>query len=218
MSVWVQKFFGAAAFCVAILAGDNAMAQGKGDIMISANLCLVQTNEIDTLAAALGAEGWRELDPVPDDAIRSLAWTSVVYYFNGDSGGEQLRMIYDLQLGTARGLARKKDIATSKSRFLSRGDDTAIIIRRKPTAKITEIDCRFAAGIAATRDVRRAADDFEPDGSGFDALAPISPLQDGTSNQITVVLLDRDILSRQIGEPVTVDAVVQTNLIFSAQE
>jgi hypothetical protein len=218
MSVWAQKIFGAAILSVASLTAGNVVAQGKGDILASAKLCLVQTNDIDTIAEALRAEGWRKLDPVPNEAIRSLAWTSVVYYFNGDSGGEQLRTIYDLQLGTARGLARKKDIATSKSRFLSRGEDTAIVIWRKPTEKITEVDCRFAAGSDATRDVRQTASDLVPDASGFDALAPISPLQDGTANQITIVLLDRDILSRQIGEPVTVDAIVQTNLIFRAQE
>lgn len=220
MSGWLQK--SVAALCGAVLFAGSGNAQdtpdGTGDIMDSARLCLTQTSEIDATSAALAAEGWRKLDPVGDDALRTLAWTSVVYYFNGDSGGESLRSIYDLQIGTARGLARKKDIATSKSRFLSRGKDMAIVIWRKPTANITEIECRFAASASATQNLRRAASDLVPDASGFDALAPVSPLQDGTVNQITVVLLDRDIVSRQIGEPVTVDAIVQTNLIFRAQE
>jgi hypothetical protein len=210
------------AFVISVLGvfhSSVAFAQADSRLSSLTGLCLTPAAKMETLVSGLEAQGWSISDPASEGLIDAMAWNLSVRYLAGDSGGETLASIYDLQLRTARGFAAKKDIPGSMARFLTQGENAMMVLwRTDNTTNLTEIECRVSAGAVLMQDVRQNAGIPSDTGPDFTALDRIDRWDDGTQRYVDIVLLNRAALSQQINQTVTVDATVNTYQSFGAQE
>jgi len=166
---------------------------------------------IDGTVAALNQQGWRvvdgELDP---EVIERLIWPQVAFYATGDTGGEQLKSIADLQRKNVAGFAKKKDIPQSKTRILTRqigGDlEAALVFWLQPDPSTSNIICRFALSPHSL--IGHTAGGF-----GQPTVAETSPNQ-----KFTITPMNPGTLAAQIGAPVTVSGTLETFFSFPAAQ
>ena len=162
--------------------------------------CLVPAADIDTAAAALAAEGW---SPVPEgdlseEAAERLLWLYVAQYTTGDTGGEALMSLVELQRRTVAGLARKRDISTSRQRLMMQDGAALILQWREPVPGLFELQCRIARDEgSASAGFLRAPDEAVPFG------------------RVSVIRLDRDGLAAQTGADVP-GTLIETYLTYPA--
>ncbi|WP_055083302.1 hypothetical protein [Jannaschia donghaensis] len=167
--------------------------------------CLTPAADTDTTLAALATQGWTALpdSTLPQDVADRLVWLYVAHYTTGDTGGEALASIVDLQSRTIKGLARKRDIPTSKTRFLTRHEGAMILFWRAPVPGRFELQCRIALD--------------GPDTPGSDPFARHA-MEQVDHGQILTVALDRAALARATGRDVKTAQLVDTYLIYGAED
>lgn len=165
--------------------------------------CVTPAADIDAPLVALGAEGWTPLPegPLPPDVAGALVWLYVADYVIGDSGGETLPAIIALQGRTVTGLARKRDIPSSRTRFLTSDAGAMILMWREPVPGRIEVQCRIAL--------------TGPDAPGARPFvaAPTRAVEYGT---LRTIALDRATLSDAVGRAVETAQLVETYLIHPA--
>ncbi|SDZ42308.1 hypothetical protein SAMN05444004_11416 [Jannaschia faecimaris] len=164
--------------------------------------CLVPTNSIDTAVDALTIEGWRVLPdgPLPEVVGDQLVWLYVAYYMTGDTGGETLSSILELQRRTVEGLARKRDITGSKTRLMTSDAGAMIVFWREPDQDHIEYQCRLALN--------------GPDAPG-NTLFAVNEEERIADGYVQITALDRAALAEETGRDVVTAQLVETHLTYS---
>lgn len=166
---------------------------------------------IEGTVTALNQQGWRvvEGDMTPE-VIELLIWPQVAFYATGDTGGEQIKSIADLQRKTVAGFAKKKDIPQSKTRILTRqigGDvEAALVFWLQPDPATTNIICRFA--LSGHSMIGHTAGDFG---------TPL-PVEASPTQRYTITPMNAGSIADKIGAPVTVSGTIETQFSFPSQE
>ena len=191
------------------LAATSATALTLTEMSSSIDACFTK-GEVDSTVAALESTGWQRAPrPLPEATAEQLIWPQALFYITGDSGGEALKSIVELQRRTVTGLAAKKDIPTSKTRILSRqlGDKTesVLLLWQIPSPGLISVICRFALSSASLSD---------PQG----ALATPYPKMDQAPNQtLNITSLNSAKIAAAIAGPMSVSGVVQTQHRFQLE-
>ncbi|MEP3346581.1 MAG: hypothetical protein ABJN34_16130 [Litoreibacter sp.] len=198
------------------LAASSLVASALTLTEMSASIeaCHLPHANVDDTVEALAQQGWMqapESNLVPE-VIEQLIWPQVAFYANGDTGGEQIKSIVDLQRKTVAGFARKKDIPQSKTRILTRqiGADAeaALVFWLQPDPDATNIICRFA--LSSTTLIGHAAGGF--------AEPQVVDQSDATATKsFSITAMNAGFLSEQIDAPVTVSGIVQTQTTFASE-
>ncbi|WP_298260565.1 hypothetical protein [uncultured Litoreibacter sp.] len=188
-----------------------ASAQTLTEMSASIEACHLPHANVSDTVDVLAQQGW-VLVPEGDlssDTIELLIWPQVAFYANGDTGGEQLKAIVDLQRKTVAGFAKKKDIPQSKTRILTRqigADAEAVLVQwLQPTPSTVNIICRFALSSASV--TGQGSKDF---GSPVTTKAEKGGIW-------TTTVLNADSLAAKINAPVTVSGIVQTQANFASE-
>lgn len=166
---------------------------------------------IEATVSALANQGWvlSEGDLSPE-TIELLIWPQVAFYATGDTGGEQIKTIVDLQRKTVAGFAKKKDIPQSKTRILTRqigmNTEAALVFWLQPDPATTNIICRFALSphslIGQT-----------PGYFGEPQVVESTPTQ-----RYTITPMNAGSLSAKIGASVTVSGTLETQFSFPSED
>ena len=206
---------------------DIAVAQDE--IFESADACMTKARAIEDVTASLSALGWTEIaaDEIDDTGVRQLAWTYLTRFGASDAPATLTREL-EAQERTVRGLLRKVDIDTNKSRFLRRQvaghSEIMLVAWREPVQGVVETDCRIAAAEPSmSAFVERLEQlvgwpitDF-PDFAPFPAHQP-EPETSSEKRTATVYVLDRASLSEKVGSTVEVQAVIETYFRYRLAE
>lgn len=147
--------------------------------------CTAAEGDIEMIEKTLLEQGWLLIDGPSDSAAANLSWVLASYYFNGDSGGESLTSILELQAKTAQALLKKKDIPQSKSRIFERGGETLRLTVQHPTETLTEYGCQAALSATSTKTLRRSGS------SDLPAFSPM-PLQKTGNGDAAFTLLNAE--------------------------
>ncbi|EPX81593.1 hypothetical protein [Litoreibacter arenae] len=189
-----------------------ASAQTLTEMSGSIDACHQPTANVDDTVTSLAQQGWA-LVPQGDlspETIELLIWPQVAFYATGDTGGEQIKAIVDLQRKTVAGFAKKKDIPQSKTRILTRqiGSDTeaALVFWLQPDPAQTNIICRFALSSASLSG--QPTEDF-----AAPRVVETSPTQ-----RFAITPMNAASLATKIGAPVTVSGTLETQTSFPSQE
>ena len=198
------------AACIALCASLPAHALTVTEMSASIEACHTAA-PIDGTVAALNQQGWRVVEgELTPEVIELLIWPQVAFYATGDTGGEQLKSIAELQRKTVAGFAKKRDIPQSKTRILTRqiGGDTeaALVFWLQPDPATTNIICRFALSPHSL--IGHTAGDF-----GQPTVAETTPTQ-----RVSITPMNPGSLSAKIGAPVTVSGTLETQFSFQSQE
>lgn len=204
--------------CLALSAGFPAPGQAQFAPFASLEPCLEPHPTIDAVVSRLESLGWETLDNLPEQRRQALTWGYVARYFAGDSGGETISSVYRMQLKTVDGLAAKKDIDSSKTRFLAKPSDTMAVLWRTAPAGRIEIECRLSAGPGTMQQIRAEAGMPSNSGSDFTRLPRNDQSEDGAYRFVDIVLLNGTSLSEAVSSPVMVDAIIDTYQSFRSQE
>ena len=108
--------------------------------------CLQPATDMDMTLAGLEREGWTILPggTLTPSVADLLVWSYVPNYIGGDTGGEPLSTLLPLQARTVEGLARKRDIPSSKTRLARRDGAALAVFWRVEAPGRLEIQCRAA--------------------------------------------------------------------------
>lgn len=183
------------------------------EMSASIEACHLPNANVDDTVTALAQQGWilvPEGDLAPE-VIELLIWPQVAFYATGDTGGEQIKSIVDLQRKTVAGFARKKDIPQSQTRILHRqigaNHEAALVFWLQPDPSTTNIICRFA--LSSTSLIGHTAGDF--------AVPQVFDSSDATATRsFAATTMNAASLSAKIGAPVTVSGIIQTQTNFAA--
>jgi hypothetical protein len=157
--------------------------------------------DIDRAVRDLRSDGWTLIERARADIIEDIAWINSTVYFAGDTGGETLENVMNMQRKSAANLIDRADIAKSKHRFLSRGDETMVVYWRGFNPRREVLECRAALDSATMSEIRAA----RPSTGAIEAYSPVRPVYlDGARVEIT--LLNTGALS---GQPAP-DAIIHT--------
>ncbi|MEP5762789.1 MAG: hypothetical protein ABJ327_26410 [Litoreibacter sp.] len=113
--------------------------------------CQMPAAQIEIITNALAQEGWsvQDLSALGPTTIDHLAWMRAADYLTGDSAGEKIEDIVELQRKTVLGLARKLDLNTSHTRVMTLSKDndqkTVLINWQKPLVGPLEVRCTFSS-------------------------------------------------------------------------
>ncbi|SDX16564.1 hypothetical protein [Litoreibacter albidus] len=205
----------AIAACVSTaLAATSFMASALTLTEMSGSIdaCHQPNANVDDTVAALAQEGWVQVPhgELGAEVTELLIWPQVAFYATGDTGGEQIKSIAELQRKTVAGFAKKKDIPQSKTRILTRqiGADTeaALVFWLQPDPAQTNIICRFA--LSGHSMIGHTAGDF----------GTPHPVETSPTQSYTITSMNAGRIAAKIGTPVTVSGIVQTTVNFAAQE
>ena len=179
------------------------------EMSASIEACHQPNANVDDTVNALAQQGWLRVEgELSPDIIELLIWPQVAFYATGDTGGEQIKAIVDLQRKTVAGFARKKDIPQSKTRILTRqiGADTeaALVFWLQPDPAQTNIICRFALSSASL--VGHTATDF-----ATPEVIEISPTQ-----RFAITPMNAASLAAKISASVTVSGTLETQTSFAS--
>ncbi|SFR40675.1 hypothetical protein [Litoreibacter janthinus] len=200
------------AFLASLLAATPLQALTLTEMSDSIEACHLPHAEVDATVDALAAQGWV---PVPQgdlapEIIELLIWPQVAFYATGDTGGEQIKAIVELQRKTVAGFAKKKDIPQSKTRILTRqiGTDVeaALVFWLQPDPAQTNIICRFA--LSSTSLIGHTA-------GGFAAPQVVDQSDATATKSFSVTVMNAGHLANQIAAPVNVSGVVETQTSFA---
>ena len=157
--------------------------------------------DIDRAVGELQALGWSLSERASDAMIEDLAWINAAVYFAGDTGGETLERVMELQRKAAANLVRREDIPNSKHRFLTRDGETLVLYWRGFDPVRDVLECRAALDPQTMADIRAA----RPGTGTLPAYSPIRPIYiDGARVEIT--LLNTPALN----DYATPDAIIHT--------
>jgi hypothetical protein len=176
----------------------------------SIDACHQPNANVDDTVGALVGQGWVQVPQgdLSPETIELLVWPQVAFYGTGDTGGETVKTIVDLQRKTVAGFARKKDIPQSKTRILTRqiGADAeaALVFWLQPDPSTTNIICRFALSSASL--IGDTATDF-----ATPQMVDASPTQ-----SFSIIGMNTASLAAKIASPVTVSGVVETQTTFAS--
>ncbi len=220
-STCIRKFAAFSGLAALLAMSGFANAQSGLNASPLGQACLEPSNTIETIIGELEIEDW-QLAPDPSAlTLEQLAWTGMPQYFAGDSGGAELKSVLELKIRTAKGLLRKKELPTNKTRILVRKIDerqeTLLLMWRKPTPQTTEIQCLAALvnKIGNEPLVTGDAVKIEPD---FHRMSTPNLPQNEATQKVDVVVLNRISLEERLGAPVPADFIVETYLSYSAKE
>ncbi|MDQ2094712.1 hypothetical protein [Rhodalgimonas zhirmunskyi] len=174
-----------AALLAAAFAAGPVQAQVPLSDLTFVPACTQVTGDVDVVTAALGKAGWKVASKLSDAMVEDIAWANSAYYFGGDTGGASLAQVLDIQRKSARGLARKADIPRSRTRVLTRGDDTLVLALRTSVLGEIELECRVTAKTDSMAALRGALGET----GAYPAYAPLDDIavNDG---KITITLLN----------------------------
>ncbi|UWQ18029.1 hypothetical protein [Jannaschia sp. M317] len=163
--------------------------------------CLIPATDLDMTLAGLERAGWQVVPggTLPPEVAELLVWSYATQYLTGDSGGEPLDSILTLQRRTVEGLARKRDIPTSKTRLLQRDGAALAVFWRVPEAGMMELQCRGAM-LEAGADVP-------------DTVIGTLARQEVDGGAIMILPLDAAALTAEIGGLATVPTAVLDSYI-----
>lgn len=166
---------------------------------------------IDGTVAALNQQGWGVVEgDLSPEVIELLIWPQVAFYATGDTGGEHLRSIVELQRKTVAGFAKKKDIPQSKTRILTRqlgGDlEAALVFWLRPDPSTSNIICRFA--LSPQSMTGQANGDF----------GPPQVVETTPTRSVAFTPMNPGSLAAKIGAPVAVSGTLETHISFPSQE
>lgn len=185
--------------------------------------CFQPAASIDQITASLQNAGWTKADRADPKVIDHVTWMGLPQYFAGDTGGAQLEQVLDIKSMSARGILRKKDIATAKTRVLSRktntGPELAMVTLLQPTQNRTDIRCTFSLTLETVNDVWTAPNGFAPtqDFTRHTALAPTLDEPTAYTN-LSITSLNTTNLSQRLGQEIPTEAIVETYLSVLAKE
>lgn len=140
----MKRLAAIASICTALAAPSFATQQ-----LIDAEDCFNDAPQIETITDAMSARGWQQADltKLDDRTIDHIAWTRMRLYLAGDQGGESIKNLLEIQRKTARGLHRKLDLETSKTRVMTRVQnglqETAVILWLVPAIGVSSVTCQF---------------------------------------------------------------------------
>jgi len=174
-----------AALLAAAFAAGPVQAQVPLSDLTFVPACTQVTGDVDVVTAALGKAGWTVASKLSDVMVEDIAWANSTYYFGGDTGGAFLERVLDMQRKAARGLERKADIPRSRTRFLTRGDETLVLALRTSVLGAIELECRVTAKTDSMAALRAALGDT----GAYPAYAPLDELAVG-DGRITITLLN----------------------------
>ncbi|GFE63253.1 hypothetical protein [Litoreibacter roseus] len=203
-----------------VLAASAGLAQSI-DATIAA--CHTKAAAVEDAVAALSGEGWAVVDerPLPEIVAEQLVWPQLVFYFTGDTGGETLQAILDLQRKTVAGFARKVDIDQSKTRILTRTTEdqpeTLLLAWQAPTPNMRLITCRASLSEATTLSALAAITLPAGPQPDFLPLPAGNPLTAAPGADATLTLLNTETLSEKLDTPVTANSVLVTSNSFDAE-
>lgn len=175
---------------VAALVAAPLRAEGPLSDLSFIPACLMVSDDIDSITAALAQAGWEVRAELTDAMVEDIAWINSTFYFSGDTGGETLGNVLELQRKAARGMARKVDTPQSKTRFLTHEGETLVLAVNTDHAGATSVACRVAAEPSTMAGLRASLG-----GSGADpAYMPLKTLHQGKA-RIDITLLNADRLA-----------------------
>ena len=140
----MKRLAAIACMCTALAAPSLAAQQ-----LIDAEDCFKDAPQIETITNAMTDRGWQQADlaSLDERTVEHIAWTRMRLYLGGDQGGESVENLLDIQRKTARGLHRKLDLDTSKTRVMTRVQnglqETALILWLAPVVGVTSVTCQF---------------------------------------------------------------------------
>jgi hypothetical protein len=129
---------------LAVIACISALGStAQADSAVTA--CLMPAGDIEQVTDALETTGWsiQNLKTLDAQTIDHLAWMRVVQFLKTGDGGETVQTIFGIQRKAVQGLARKVDLATSKTRVMTNDGNTAFISWRISPMGPYELDCAF---------------------------------------------------------------------------
>ena len=182
------------------------------EMSASIDACHLPNANVDDTVNALAQQGWVQAPEgdLSPEIIELLIWPQAAFYATGDTGGEQIKAIVDLQRKTVAGFAKKKDIPQSKTRILTRqiGADTeaALVFWLQPDPAQTNIICRFALSPHSL--IGHTASDF---------AAP-QVVETTPTKRFAITPMNAASLAAKIGAPVTVSGTLETQTSFPSQE
>ena len=176
--------------------------------------CLNPSDTVERTVETLTSQGWAVATHPDQETLTAIAWTSVPMYMVGDSGGASLSEVLAIKLKTAKGLARKVDLPSSKTRILVRqqadGQDTLVLIARTtPITKRAETHCH----VSLTAESGKGLEDqtiLSEGAPGFTRVEAPDVAGTGTDQSIDVVLLDPEVLSAETDTDVKTAVVLDT--------
>ncbi|MCM2563450.1 hypothetical protein M8756_15020 [Lutimaribacter sp. EGI FJ00015] len=140
--------------------------------------------DIDRAERDLQALGWSTVNDPNDALIEDIAWINAAVYFAGDTGGETLERVMELQRKAAANLVRRKDLPRSRHRFLTRDGETLVLFWRGYDPVNDILECRAALDPATMSGIRAA----RPDTGTLPAYSPMPPISvDGARVEITLL-------------------------------
>ncbi|MEL6551789.1 MAG: hypothetical protein AAFQ54_16225 [Pseudomonadota bacterium] len=167
--------------------------------------CLADERDFNVLMTSLEGEGWSAImpgDPIPEDAVESIALARTIFYATTDRGGASLDQIMELQRRTVPGFARRVDTDLTKVRVLTRDDEAMTLHWTFPQAgrwDIVEVICRVASAEGAP--AAGTAEGFE--GSSMETL------QEEPLRRVGVTALEPALLT-ELTTDTTTRAIIET--------
>jgi hypothetical protein len=167
--------------------------------------CRAPVADIDAAVTTLAAEGWTPLPegPLPQDIADQLVWLYVAQYTTGDSGGEALTALVELQARTVTGIVRKRDIPTSKTRILTGESGAMILMWRASSPGRVTLQCRTAL--------------TGPDAPGA-TLIDLAGAQRSQDDTVMRIALDRAGLAAATGRDVVTAQLIETSITFNLEK
>ncbi len=89
------------------------------DIYSTLDVCAEKANNINDIVDKLIINGWQAIpnDEISDQTVNNLSWIYMGIHLQGDPSLAQITQQAHLQQRTVRGIIRKKDIPSAKTRF-----------------------------------------------------------------------------------------------------
>ena len=198
------------ALFASLMSAAPSLALTLTEMSGSIDACHQPNANVDDTVGALVGQGWVQVPQgdLSSEIVELLIWPQVAFYATGDTGGETVKSIVDLQRKTVAGFARKKDIPQSKTRILTRqiGADAeaALVFWLQPDPATTNIICRFALSSASL--IGDAATDF----------ATPQMVETSPTRSYSIIDMNAASLAAKIASPVTVSGVVETQTSFAS--
>ncbi|MEL6916065.1 MAG: hypothetical protein AAFP13_16335 [Pseudomonadota bacterium] len=167
--------------------------------------CLADERDFNLLMTSLEAEGWSAImpgEPIPEDAVESIALARTIFYATTDRGGASLDQIMALQRRTVPGFARRVDTDLTKVRVLTRGDEAMTLHWTFPQAGrwgIVEVICRIAS---AEGSAARGTEE------GFEGTS-METLQEEPLRRVGITALEPALLT-ELTTDTTTRAIIET--------
>lgn len=157
--------------------------------------CLTEAAEVEVITDGLQQAGWtlRDIKTLDEVTLSHLAWLRVASYLTTDTGGVTLPELLKLQLKTVKGIARKLDLPTGKTRVLTREhdatQDTVLVLWQKPLVAKPNITCQF---------VQTTTDTAASDAPRIEDQLPIDTSDDAAQRLTTFTKLNASKLPTNI--------------------